>query len=112
MITELEAYKGPRDRAAHTDGGRRTARVEPLFGDGGTVYVYLIYGTHSMLNFSTPCAGTPEGVVIRAVRSDPGVTATPIFGPGMVCRYVCIVKTLSGGYATASPPLRVLSMHK
>ena len=31
MITETEAYKGPRDRAAHAFGGRRTARVEPLY---------------------------------------------------------------------------------
>ncbi|MFN0039475.1 MAG: DNA-3-methyladenine glycosylase, partial [Burkholderiales bacterium] len=53
MITELEAYKGPRDRAAHSFGGRRTRRVEPLYGEGGTVYVYLIYGLHWMLNFST-----------------------------------------------------------
>ena len=42
MITETEAYRGPRDRAAHSYGGRRTARVEPLYQDGGTIYVYFI----------------------------------------------------------------------
>ena len=105
MITELEAYKGPRDRAAHTHGGRRTARVEPLYGDGGTIYVYLIYGMHWMLNFSTAGAGTPEGVLIRAVLADPGGAATPIIGPGKVCQYLCIDKTLSGGDATVSPAL-------
>src|SRR5262245_9263334 len=53
MIVEAEAYKGPRDLAAHSAKGRRTARVEPLYGDGGTVYVYFIYGMHWMLNFAT-----------------------------------------------------------
>src|SRR5689334_4101471 len=53
MITEVEAYKGPRDAAAHTYNGRRTRRVEPLYRDGGTVYVYFVYGMHWLLNFST-----------------------------------------------------------
>src|SRR3569623_3224036 len=105
MIAEVEAYKGPRDRAAHTHGGRRTARGEPLYGDGGTVDGYLIYGMHWMLIFSTAGAGTPEGVLIRAVRADPGGAATPIIGPGRVCQYLCIDKTLSGGDATVSPAL-------
>jgi len=37
MIAETEAYQGPQDLASHAAGGRRTARVEPLYGDGGTV---------------------------------------------------------------------------
>ncbi len=67
MITETEAYKGPRDRASHAFGGRRTARVEPLYADGGTTYVYLVYGMHWLLNFSTAGAGNPEGVLIRGI---------------------------------------------
>jgi DNA-3-methyladenine glycosylase len=65
MITEVEAYRGPRDRACHAYGGRRTPRVEPLYGDGGTVYVYLVYGMHWLLNFSTAGAEKPEGVLVR-----------------------------------------------
>ena len=61
MITEVEAYKGTkRSRRAHLRG-RRTARVEPLYADGGTAYVYLVYGMHWLLNFSTAGAGTPGG---------------------------------------------------
>src|SRR3569832_646257 len=70
MIAEVEAYKGPRDRAAHTHGGRCMARVELLFGDGGTVYVYLVYGLHWLLNFSTAGAERPEGVLIRAILAE------------------------------------------
>src|SRR3569832_2344943 len=82
MIAEVEAYIGPRDRAAHTHGGRRTARVEPLYGDGGTVYVYLVYGLHWLLNFSTAGAERPEGVLIRAIQTETAGRPTLIAGPG------------------------------
>src|SRR5512143_1424479 len=48
MSSEVEAYKGPRVLASHAARGRRTPRVEPLYGAGGTVYVYLVYGLHWM----------------------------------------------------------------
>lgn len=93
MICETEAYKGPLDQAAHTFGGRRTARVEAMYDEGGVVYVYFIYGMHWMLNISTAGAGKPEAVLIRAV-------VTPdekrIEGPARVCRYLQVDKKFYG----------------
>jgi DNA-3-methyladenine glycosylase len=94
MITEVEAYKGPRDRAAHTYGGRRTRRVEPLYADGGTAYVYLVYGMHWLLNFSTAGAGTPEGVLIRGVLTADGARRKLISGPGRVTTYLRVDRRL------------------
>ncbi|MEO8565153.1 MAG: DNA-3-methyladenine glycosylase [Betaproteobacteria bacterium] len=102
MITEVEAYKGPRDRAAHTFGGRRTARVEPLYADGGTTYVYLVYGIHWLLNFSTAGAGTPEGVLIRGVLAADGAKPRLVSGPGRVTAYLRIDRRLDQVDATQS----------
>lgn len=102
MITEVEAYKGPRDRAAHTFGGRRTARVEPLYADGGTAYVYLVYGMHWLLNFSTAGAGTPEGVLIRGVLTADGARPTLISGPGRVTAHLRIDRRFDHVDATQS----------
>lgn len=102
MIIEAEAYKGPKDLAAHSARGRRTARVEPLYGDGGTVYVYFIYGIHWMLNFATAGKDLPEGVLIRGILADPDGEATYLAGPGRVTRYLEVDKTLDGQDATAS----------
>lgn len=102
MITETEAYKGPKDAASHAYGGRRTARVEPLYRDGGTVYVYLVYGMHWLLNFSTAGEGHPEGVLIRAVAIERGGELEPVVGPGRVTRALQVDKTLEGIDATTS----------
>jgi DNA-3-methyladenine glycosylase len=107
MITEVEAYKGPRDLASHASRGRRTRRNEPLWRDGGTVYVYLVYGMHWLLNFSTAGRGKPEGVLIRAVLADPAGGRRPVVGPGKVTRYLGIDKGLDGADATRSPRLWV-----
>ena len=102
MITEVEAYKGPHDRACHTYGGRRTPRVEPLYGDGGTVYVYLVYGMHWLLNFSTAGRDRPEGVLVRGIQPDSDGEQKLIAGPGRVTRYLEIDKRLDGTDATGS----------
>lgn len=102
MITEVEAYKGPRDLASHAARGRRTPRVEPLYGAGGTVYVYLVYGLHWMLNFSTAGAGRPEGVLVRGVAAAPFEARHLLAGPGKVTRHLAIDKTLDGLDATTS----------
>ncbi len=41
-IVETEAYAGVVDRASHAFGGSRTNRSEHLYGDPGTVYVYIV----------------------------------------------------------------------
>ena len=116
MITEVEAYKGPRDRAAHTYGGRRTQRVEPLYGNGGTAYVYLVYGMHWLLNFSTAGRDIPQGVLIRAVL--PATGAAQVVGPGKVSQYLQIDKRLDRADVTESTQLwvedrgvRIRAMH-
>jgi DNA-3-methyladenine glycosylase len=102
MIAETEAYKGPRDLASHAAGGRRTARVEPLYGEGGTTYVYLVYGLHWLLNFSTVGRGRPEGVLIRGILVDPAGERRLVAGPGRVTQHLKIDKKLDGMDVTAS----------
>lgn len=103
MITEVEAYRAPRDRASHAFGGHRSARVEPLYRDGGTAYVHLVYGLHWLLNFSTVGTGTPEGVLIRGILV--GIAAADrrlLSGPGRVGAYLGIDKALDGVDVTRS----------
>lgn len=67
-IVETEAYIGSIDKACHAYGGKRTPRVEPLYGEPGIAYVYFIYGMYYCFNIITKEKGSPEGVLIRAVE--------------------------------------------
>ena len=64
-ISETECYCGENDTACHASKGR-TKRTEVMYMDAGTVYVYLCYGMHWMLNIVTGEADRPEAVLIRA----------------------------------------------
>ena len=72
-ISETEAYCGEADTACHAHKGR-TKRTEVLYADAGTVYVYLCYGIHWLMNVITGDADDPQGVLIRACldASGPG----------------------------------------
>ncbi|MED4955564.1 DNA-3-methyladenine glycosylase, partial [Paenibacillus macerans] len=52
-IVETESYGGVEDKGSHAFGGRRTARTEVMFGEGGIAYIYLIYGMYNCLNVVT-----------------------------------------------------------
>lgn len=73
VIVETEAYLGAIDKAAHSKGARRTPRTEPMFGPGGTAYVFLIYGMHCCFNVAASTEGDPQAVLIRAVEPTEGV---------------------------------------
>ena len=68
VILETEAYAGETDKASHAFGGRRTARTEPMYAEGGIAYVYLCYGIHHLFNVVTNTSGTPHAVLIRGGR--------------------------------------------
>jgi|HubBroStandDraft_1064217.scaffolds.fasta_scaffold585092_1 DNA-3-methyladenine glycosylase len=72
IITETEAYGGPRDAASHAFGNRRTARTEVMFSPGGVAYVYLCYGMHQLFNIVTGPVDSPQAVLVRAVKITAG----------------------------------------
>lgn len=70
-ISETEAYCGETDTACHACKGR-TKRTEVMYMEAGTIYIYLCYGMHWMLNIVTGDAEQPEAVLIRACVEAPG----------------------------------------
>jgi DNA-3-methyladenine glycosylase len=73
MIVETEAYQGPRDKASHAFGNRRTKRTETMYGLGGTAYVYFIYGMYFQFNVVTHKAETPHAILVRALEPVDGM---------------------------------------
>jgi len=110
-ITEVEAYLGVGDPAAHTSGGRRTARNETMWGEGGRLYVYFTYGMHFCSNVVTRRPGVPEAVLLRggvAVAGEERIAARRggrdrrelLNGPAKLCRGLGIDRALDGADLT------------
>ena len=114
-IVESEAYMGITDKAAHSYGGRRTSRVEVMYGRPGFSYVFIVYGMYYCFNAVTREEGNPQAVLIRAAEPIGGVdfmaqnrfnktynqlTKIQIKcltnGPGKLCMALSINKSLSG----------------
>jgi DNA-3-methyladenine glycosylase len=94
-IVETEAYLGARDQAAHSWKGRRTSRVEPMYSDGGHLYVFFVYGMHHCANVVTRKAGEPEAVLLRAAGG-PESAPRLLSGPGRLCKGLGIAASMSG----------------
>ena len=107
-LVEVEAYLGPDDLAAHSRGGRRTARTEVMYGAAGHAYVYFTYGMHWCLNFVTREAGVPQAILVRALEPGPGVGRCS--GPGLVTRALQIDRALNGALLVP-PHLYVVDDH-
>ena len=89
IITETESYHGA-DPASH-GARKRSNRNEPMFWQGGHLYVYLIYGMYFCLNVTTQKPDYPAAVLIRGIKIiEP--EARLLDGPGKLCRYLGINK--------------------
>ena len=73
MIVEVEAYRGPEDRASHAYGGRRTRRTETMYQDGGVAYVYFVYGMYNQFNVVTNAPDIPHAILVRALEPVEGL---------------------------------------
>lgn len=87
MITEVEAYRGQEDQASHARFGK-TMRNSVMFGSGGILYVYFIYGMYWMLNIVTGKAEQPQAILIRGAGN--------ISGPGRVTKILSIDRSFNG----------------
>lgn len=94
-IVEVEAYE-PDDPASHTFRGE-TNRNATMFGRGGCLYAYLIYGMHICANVVVGPPGYGAAILIRALEPIDGVAVMAerrgtdtvnnlCSGPGKLCQ--------------------------
>lgn len=112
LIVETEAYHGFEDKASHASR-KKTERNKIMFDHAGLVYVYLIYGMHHCLNFTTMPKEFPAAVLVRAIALTESrignlesSTNRPhdskfnilnsIKGPGRVCKALQIDRSFYG----------------
>jgi len=86
-ITEVEAYHGEEDQASHARFGK-TARNSIMYGQGGFLYIYLIYGIYWMLNIVTGPEDSPQAILVRGLKN--------YSGPGVLTRGLAIDKSFHG----------------
>jgi DNA-3-methyladenine glycosylase len=86
-IVEVEAYRGEEDEASHARFGK-TSRNGIMYGAGGLVYVYMIYGIHWMLNIVTGPPEQPQALLIRGIKG--------FEGPGRLTRVLEIDRSFYG----------------
>ena len=87
VISETEAYRGGEDLACHASKGR-TPRTEVMFGEGGHLYMYLIYGMYWMMNVVCGPEDVPQAVLFRGLRE--------VSGPGRLTRLLELDRAFYG----------------
>lgn len=85
-IMETECYCGEEDTACHASKGK-TERTKVLYEKGGTAYIYLCYGMHSLFNVVSGKKGHPEAVLIRGVAG--------YNGPGKLTKAMAIDRSFN-----------------
>ncbi len=116
-IIETEAYLKENDPACHA-AKSKTKRNAAMFNEGGTAYVYLIYGVHYCFNVVTGEKGDGEAVLIRAVAPIKGIQImlehrqqanlkALASGPGNLCRALAI-NLKQNGLSLQEKPLYII----
>jgi DNA-3-methyladenine glycosylase len=106
-IVEVEAYRGPEDRASHAYGGRRTKRTETMYKPGGVAYVYFVYGMYYQFNVVSSVEDVPHAILVRALEPIEGIEIMRTRrhthpdhnltnGPGKLCIAMGIDRQLDG----------------
>jgi DNA-3-methyladenine glycosylase len=98
-LTEVEAYLPVGDPASHAACGL-TNRNAAMFGLPGTIYVFLSYGVHYLLNIVCEGEGVGSAVLIRSLES--------VCGPGRVGAALRIRPGLNGAFLGDASGLYVL----
>ena len=113
IIVETEAYSW-KEKGCHAYQGKKTARNEVMFSNGGLTYVYLCYGMHHLFNVVTNVEGIADAVLIRAIEPFVGQEQMllrrqlpfPSFhltsGPGKLTKALGIDRKLNGKSLTGS----------
>ncbi len=97
-ITEAEAYRGEEDTACHASKGK-TERTKILYDKAGTIYVYLCYGMHWLMNAVTGEEGQPQAVLFRACEV--------YDGPAKLTKKLGIDKSFTGESFCGNPRIRI-----
>lgn len=114
-ITEVEAYLGEHDKAAHAYNLRRTKKNEMMYREYGGVYVYTMHGHHCM-NFITRDVEHPEGVLIRAIEPVEGIETmierrgrkvNLTDGPGKLTQSLGVKRDLHNGTRINEGPVKL-----
>lgn len=96
IINEVEYYGGSDDPASHAHRGR-TPRSDIMFQEGGSLYVYFIYGMYHCANIVCGPAGQASAILIRSLIPKHGIDVMKnrrqtnkienlCSGPGKLCQ--------------------------
>jgi DNA-3-methyladenine glycosylase len=107
-LSEVEAYLPAGDPASHAACGP-TKRNAAMFGPPGTIYVFLSYGVHYLLNLVCEPEGVGSAVLIRSLETlevaratgeesaaAPKASSRSFCGPGRVGAALQILPRLNG----------------
>ncbi len=106
-LTEVEAYLPEGDPACHAARGL-TMRNAAMYGLPGSIYVFLSYGVHWLLNIVCDRESVGSAVLVRAFEPMCGPPGQWTVGPGRAARALLIDAGLNGRHLGCTSGLDVI----